>query len=139
MKDGHPKNEVHEEILVKYWLEKSGESLESAISEHENGRLSPAVRSVYYACFYALSALLLKEGKIFKKHSAVRGAMHHEFVKPGKIDESLGRFYDKIFDSRQRGDYKPMVTFEPEQVEGFIQQAKGFVKEMEKLITQSTG
>ena len=133
-------NESHltpeKKALIKYWMEKSRESLESAYGDLEAGRLSPAVRSAYYACFYALSAILWSEGKTFKKHSGVRGALHRYLVKPGKIDASWGRFYDIIFDSRHRGDYHPMVRFDPEQVEGYIDRARDFVKQMESLIKE---
>lgn len=124
------------EVLIKYWMEKARESLESAISEHQNGRFSPAVRSTYYACFYALSAVLWNKGKIFRKHSAVRGSLHRDLIKAGILDDTWGRFYDVVFDSRQRGDYQPMVTFEKEQVGNYIDKARGFVEQMEGILNK---
>ena len=122
------------EILVRYWMEKSEESLASAISEFQAKRLSISVRTIYYACFYAFSAVLWNEGKVFRKHSAVRGALHRNFVKTGKLDMKWGRFYDIIFDSRQRGDYQPLVEFEPEQVKQFIEKSRGFVEQIKRLL-----
>ena len=49
----------------------------------------------------------------------------------------LSFFYDDVFESRQRGDYQPIVSFEPEQVEEYIHLADGFLREMEKLFIQS--
>ena len=43
-------------------------------------------------------------------------------------------FFDEVFESRQRGDYKPMVSFEREQVKEILEQAEHFLKEMENLI-----
>lgn len=123
--------------LIEYWMEKSRESMETGRSEYEAGRFTPAVRSTYYACFYALTAVLLKKGKSLKRHTAVRAALHRELIKTGLLDTSSGRFYDKIFDSRHKGDYQPMVEFESEQVKGYIDQAKGFIKEMEELLVKS--
>jgi uncharacterized protein (UPF0332 family) len=132
------KGNGHEEALIKYWMEKARESLESAESEYLAGRLSPAVNRVYYACFYAVSAVMQNQGKTFKKHKAVRSALHRDLVKTGLLDVSWGHFYEDVFDSRQRGDYQPIVNFEPEQVKELLDQAKGFVGEMEKLLIQST-
>jgi uncharacterized protein (UPF0332 family) len=125
----------YKKTLIRYWMDKAGESLESAISEQANHRLAPAVRSTYYACFYALSAVLLARDKIFKKHSGVRGALHKNLIRPGLIDPAWGRFYDRVFDSRQRGDYQPLISFETDEVGEFIELAKGFVNEMSRLLT----
>ncbi len=124
----------HNETLVQYWLEKSEESLDSADSDYQAGRLSPAVRSIYYACFYALSAVMLNEGKTFRKHTAIRGALHRDLIRTGKLDSYWGRYYDEFFESRHRGDYQPLVSFESEQVQEYIIRARGFVKQMENLL-----
>jgi addiction module HigA family antidote len=58
MNTGFPDDQDPKKALTTYWLEKAYESLESAKSEYASGRLSFAVNRVYYACFYALSALL---------------------------------------------------------------------------------
>jgi uncharacterized protein (UPF0332 family) len=112
MNPEEPGQEDYKKTLIRYWMEKAEESLESAISEFQNHRLTPALRSTYYACFYALSAVLLSRGKIFRKHTGVRGALHSDLIQAGLIDSSWGRFYSRIFDNRQRGDYQPMVVFE---------------------------
>jgi len=122
-------------VFIKYWMEKSWESLASAVDDYRSQRYSTCVRSAYYACFYALSAVLFSDGKAFKKHSAVRGALHRDFVKTGRLDAEWGRFYDIIFDSRQRGDYQPLVEFEPEQVEHLVEKSGKFIEQMRILET----
>ena len=42
-------------------------------------------------------------------------------------------FFDDVFEARQRGDYTPMVTFEPEQLEEFLKRTEYFLREMENL------
>lgn len=59
--------------LIRYWFEKSHESLDAARDELKAGRLSFSVNRIYYSCFYAVSAILLQEKLRFKKHSGVRG------------------------------------------------------------------
>jgi uncharacterized protein (UPF0332 family) len=120
--------------LVYYWMEKAMESLDAAYDELKAGRLSFAVNRIYYACFYAVSAVLLQEGFRFKKHSGVRAAFHKNFVKHGLVNRELGEFYDEVFEARQRGDYIELVCFEKEQVEDWHRQAKQFVEAIKSLI-----
>jgi len=51
--------------IVKYWFEKAQESIDAAQDEMKANRLSFAVNRIYYASFYAVSAVLLKENLEF--------------------------------------------------------------------------
>ena len=80
----------HKSILVGYWMEKAYESLAAGRSDYTSGRLSTAVRNLYYACFYALTALLLKEGRSFKKHTGVKAALHKDLIREGILEPEWG-------------------------------------------------
>jgi len=123
------------EAVIAFWGDKAAEALQSAQSEFAAGRLTFAVNRAYYACFYSVSALLLKDGRKFLKHSGVRSALHRHLVKTGKVSTVWGRFYDRTFENRQRGDYQELVSFEAEQVSEIIEHAQGFVAEMGRLIS----
>lgn len=122
--------------VIAYWLEKSNEAIEGAKCDLNDRRYSFAVSRAYYACFYALSAVLLKEDEKFTKHSGVRGALHRSLVKTGRISKDIGRFYDRLFESRQRADYQELVTFEQEQVEMMFSDAVSFVGKMRDLLAE---
>ncbi len=128
------KEELNE--VVNYWIEKSKESLNSAIDELKAGCLSFSVNRIYYSCFYIVSALLLKKGFRFKKHSGVRACFHKNFVKTGVLEKDFGLFYDEVFESRQRGDYIEMVSFQESQVKTWIEKADNFIKTIERIIRQ---
>jgi uncharacterized protein len=115
---------------------KARESMEAAQSEYDSGRQTTAVRNLCYACFYALTAVLLKEGRSFKKHTAVKAALHKHLIKPGIVESHWGKFYNKIFDSRHEGDYQPLRIFEVEEVKIFIDEGAGFIATMEHLLTK---
>ncbi len=51
-----------------------------------------AINRAYYALFYAVSALLLEEGRRFSKHSGVRAAFNRDLVKPGLTVRSFWKF-----------------------------------------------
>lgn len=121
-------------VVIRYWLEKADEALVSAKSELDANRLTFSLNRAYYACFYAASALLLKDGFKFSKHSGVRAALHQHVIKTGRLSKTFGDAYDWLFDNRQEGDYLPLVHFEKSQVEQAITDAMAFVAEVRKLI-----
>jgi uncharacterized protein (UPF0332 family) len=64
-----------------------------------------AASRAYYAAFYAVSALLACQGKLFKKHTAVQAALHQDLIKPGFIERRLGSAYNDLFEMRSVADY----------------------------------
>jgi uncharacterized protein (UPF0332 family) len=120
--------------VVTFWVAKTDEALASARSEYNAGRFSFAVNRAYYACFYAVGAVFLREGQEFTKHSGIRGALHRDLIKTGRVDPEFGKIYDRVFDNRQRGDYQELVQFEAEQVEEILRQARAFTEEMHRLL-----
>jgi uncharacterized protein (UPF0332 family) len=90
--------------------------------------LSFAVNRLYYSCFYAVTALLLKSGKQFARHSAVMSEFNRTYVKTGKVNVAWSKFYQKLFDDRQESDYIPTATFEHSDILQRIEQAASFTK-----------
>jgi uncharacterized protein (UPF0332 family) len=129
------KDEIRAEVIA-YWLEKAHEALASARSEQQSHRYVFAVNRAYYACFYAVSAVLMTMGQTFRKHTGVRAALHSSLIKTDLLDVSWGKFYDLVFENRQRGDYQELVEFEAEELEEIISQAEKFVKVMKGLFEQ---
>ncbi len=136
MTEKGPIDNAHKDALIRYWMEKARESMEAAQSEYDSGRNTTAVRNLYYACFYALTAVLLKEGRSFKKHTGVKAALHKELIKTGIVEPIWGKFYNKVFDSRHEGDYQPLRVFEAEEIRIFLDQGAGFITNMEDLLVK---
>jgi uncharacterized protein (UPF0332 family) len=124
------------ESLVHHWLEKAAESVKSARSELEAGRLAFAVNRLYYAVFYVVTAAFTVKGGKHAKHSAVRASFHREFVKTGVVDRAFGRLYDELFHARQQGDYMPLVTFEEAVVWHQLNEVERFVNEFADTVNR---
>ncbi len=124
----------HKSVLIDYWMEKAHESLAAGRSEYASGRLATAIRNLYYASFYALTALLLKEGSSFKKHTGVKAALHKDLIREGILEPEWGKFYNKIFDSRHEGDYQPLRVFQAEEVSLYLEQCGGFIARIETIL-----
>ena len=120
--------------LIGLWLEKAYEATASAELELDAGHTSFAVNRLYYTCFYAVTALLLRDGKQFSRHSAVKSEFVRTFIKSGQIDAKWNKFYQKLFDDRQEGDYIPTATFDPSEVSTRLRQAREFVDLIRSLI-----
>ena len=123
--------------VVAYWFEKAEAALASARAEHAAGRADFAVNRAYYAAFYAAKAAMLKAGKRFTKHSAMRAAVHRDLVKAGMLPAEWGQAFDRLVENRQRADYVDLAYVEAEQVESRIADATGFVAEMRRIAAGS--
>jgi uncharacterized protein (UPF0332 family) len=64
-----------------------------------------AASRAFYAAFHAVTALFALEGQDFKKHSALRAAVHRDLVRTGRWPETLGIAYDFLMEMRETGDY----------------------------------
>lgn len=124
------------ERLVVYWLDMADEAMASAQSEQQARRGRFAVNRCYYACFYAASAVLLKEGRSFVKHAGVRGAVHKFLVNTSRVDARFGDIYDSLFTARHKVDYELLVEMDEQKVSLAMQQATDFVAEMKRLVKQ---
>lgn len=120
--------------LIRYRLERAQEALEEAELLLGRGYGNTYVNRLYYACFYAVSALLLSRGLSSAKHTGVRSLFHKEFVKPGAVAQEKGQLYDKLFDNRQKGDYTDLTRFDIEEVAPWYDEAKAFVRDTTAIL-----
>ncbi|NVM21527.1 MAG: HEPN domain-containing protein [Desulfobacterales bacterium] len=120
--------------LITYRLERAQEALQEGKILLEQGYGNTFVNRLYYACFYAVSALLLTRGLSSAKHSGVRSLFHQNFVKSGLVDTELGQLYDRLFDNRQKGDYADLVRFDPNEVCDWYDEALQFVETAENIV-----
>ena len=125
--------------LIIYRLDRSAESLEEAEILLERGYANTFVNRIYYACFYAVSALLLTRDPSSAKHSGVRSLFHQNFVRPGMVDIGLGQLYDRLFDNRQKGDYADLVRFDSEEVRYWYDEARVFVETVRNIVKKELG
>ena len=66
--------------LVRYRMERASETLQEARLMVEGGHLHGAANRIYYACFYAVVALLLTRDLASPKHSGVMALFNRHFA-----------------------------------------------------------
>ena len=89
---------------------------------------------MYYACFYAVGALLIKHGINTSSHKGARQKFGQHFVKTSKIDRSLAKHYTDLFVKRSKGDYNDFFDFDEETVTNLLPLTKEFIKKIEELV-----
>ena len=125
-----------ERALISHRMERARETLIEAKIMFDADRINAFVNRLYYACFYAVSALLLTRDFSTSKHGYLRSLMHREFVKTGLIPKDLARHFDVLFESRLEGDYADFIRFKAEEVAGWLEKTKVFVKYIEDIISK---
>jgi len=118
------------EDYIKYRFIRAEESLDDAYILAQNNKWNTVANRLYYSCFYAVSALLLKHNIETKTHEGTRTQFGLQFIKPGLIDKKFGKLYSKLFDYRQKGDYGDLYDFDKETIEPLIGPVKEFIEEI---------
>ena len=119
--------------LIAYRIRRARDALEEAQILAQAERWNTCVNRLYYACFYAVSALLAAEGLSSSKHSGTRSLFNKSFVKTGSVEKSLARVYNDLYERRQESDYVDFVEFQEEQVTPWITRAETFVERITEI------
>ena len=93
-----------------------------------------AANRLYYACYYAASALLIKHQITTHSHAGVLNQLGLYFVSKGIINNEIGKTIKQLFNLRQTGDYDDWVVITEDKIAPLIAPAEEFINEMEKLI-----
>ncbi len=127
------------DLLIGHRLERARETLDEARVLGDAGHWNAAVNRLYYACFYAVTALLLQRDLSSSKHSGVLSLFNRHFVRTASVSQEMGGFYRDLFRSRQKSDYLDFARFEEEQVRAWSGQAERFVQEVEGMLGREPG
>ena len=119
---------------IKYRLQKAEESYQAAQLMSENQHWNFCVNRLYYSCFYAAIALLLKHDITPKTHNGTKQQFGLHFIKTGRIDETYNDLYLQLFSWRQKGDYGDMFDFTEEQVTPLFDPVRKFLETVKQQI-----
>ncbi len=120
--------------LSAYRISRSKETFEEALIMQREEHWNACMNRLYYAAFYAVSALLIRHDMSSGKHTGVKSLFNQHFVKTGKISKDDGRLYNFLFESRQEGDYMDFAVFDRNTVEPKIEQVRNFLSGIYDLV-----
>lgn len=120
--------------LVLYRISRAEESIKEAEVMARESFYNAAINRLYYACYYAAVALLLKERIQVNTHAGVKTMLGLHFISKGLIPQQLGRTFQILFDSRHSGDYEDFVYCDKEMVDEYMPKAIEFINTIKTLL-----
>lgn len=125
---------MQDKLVIKNWLLKSQEAIKEAEISIKTDCLQSAQNRIYYAIFYAVSALAKSKGFITSKHSQLLGWFNKEYVKTQIFGKEVAAIYIESYEFRQKSDYT--FSFKPKSPKllDSLKQAKLFIEEVKKLL-----
>lgn len=128
--------EYSKEDIVQHRIQKAKDNFIEAKWAAKEGFSNTSVNRLYYACFYAVIALLLRENIAAKTHSGVRHQFGLHFIETGKFDKDFGKFFSDLFESRQESDYEDFFIIEPDAVKNLVTGTEEFINKIESYLKE---
>lgn len=120
-------DEESRKALTDYRIEQADGAISDAELLLQNDRLNAAANRIYYACFYAAEALLIRNGIRASTHAGVRQMIGLHFVQKGILDNRWGRFLGQMERMREGADYDFFVRYEKQELMDILPLAKQFI------------
>ena len=122
--------------LMRYRMERADETLEEVSILAERGHYNAAVNRLYYACFYAVQALLLKHHITANTHSGVKSMLGLHFVTKGVISIEHGKTFNTLFEKRHSSDYEAFAYCDKSLVDDLTPLAEAFIDRIKELLKE---
>jgi len=127
-----PLTEEERNLLVTYRIQRAKETLAEADNLIKDNFYNAAVNRLYYACYYAVIALLIKNDITAQTHQGVKQMFSLHFIVNKKIDKQHSVFYSRLFNDRMSGDYDDFVQYDDEMIAALRPQAEDFIAVIEE-------
>lgn len=120
--------------LIDYRHEKADLALDDAAFLTDAGKYGLAANRLYYALYYATSALLLSKGIATKRHSCLMSQIHLHFVKTGILTAEEGALFKVMFTLRHEDDYEDFIDVERADIEEYTPKVVALVNKLKNLV-----
>jgi uncharacterized protein (UPF0332 family) len=124
-----------QENIIKLRLAKAKATFAEVDLLMQNQLYNTALSRLYYACFYATTALLLSKGLTSKTHSGTAALLHQYFVRQEGFDTRKSAFFTRLMQQREKDDYSDYLIVDKSLVEKYIQPAKEYIGYITSLLT----
>ena len=125
--------------IVIYRSERAFAALEQAKGNLQMGYLEITANRLYYAAYYAASALLIANEIRVKSHEGCIGQFNLHFVKTGLVPIEMGKLFSILFDMRLTGDYSDRFDLTEEDVVPNILPTQDFIIKVTDLAKEKLG
>ena len=119
---------------IREYLKTAQDKIGSARILLEHEKFDDAVSRAYYAVFHCVQALLQSEGLKAESHSGARTLFSLHFIKSGKLDRKLAKYFKELKEERESGDYGILSLIDEEDARQSISEAEEFIAETLKYL-----
>ncbi len=119
---------------IEYLISKSKRFLRTAELVFKDGDYDSCASRCYYAMFFMAQAVLITKNINASSHKGVISLFGEYFIKPKIFDVNLGKYFRKVYNLRQKGDYGVGFMINKEDAEECLKMAKIFVEEVERYL-----
>lgn len=129
-------NAEERDAVVQVRIEKSISTIEEAKGNASMCFWPAAANRLYYAAYYAVSALLIANKDTAQTHQGVILVFGLKFIKTGIVSREMGDLYSKLYANRMTGDYDDTYTLKAEDVLPIIEPTERFIQTINALTQQ---
>lgn len=129
-------DEDSKKALVTYRIQRAYETLKEAEVMKREAFYNAAINRLYYACYYAAIALLLKYDVQAQTHNGVKTMLGLHFISTGKLPLKVGKTFGTLFEKRHSGDYDDFAYCDQELVDDLYPQAEIFIDAVAGLVKE---
>lgn len=129
-------DEDSKKALVTYRIQRAYETLKEAEVMKREAFYNAAINRLYYACYYAAIALLLKYDIQAQTHNGVKTMLGLHFVSTGKLPLKVGKTFGTLFEKKHSGDYDDFAYCDQELVNDLYSQAEIFIDAVAGLVKE---
>ena len=122
--------------IVAYRIERANTALEQAKLNLQMNCLEVTANRLYYAAYYAVSALLIANKIPAHSHEGNVTQFGLHFVKTGIVDREDGKLLSHLLTMRIKGDYSDRFGLTEDDVVPYIEPTEAFIKKIVSLAEQ---
>ncbi len=123
--------------IVLYRLERASIAINQAKLNLKMNCLEVTANRLYYAAYYAVSALLIANKIPAHSHEGNVTQFGLHFVKTGRVSREDGKLLSHLLTMRQKGDYSDRFGLTEADVIPYIEPTEVFIKKMSDMAQSS--
>ncbi len=125
--------EQDRQTLIALYLGKAEEALYDAEASYSNRRFSNSANRLYYALFYAVSALFVKDGIAVGSHAGAKIKFGEHYIKTGILPADQGRVFSQMATLREKSDYNCYYQVTEEEIAEKLPKVKALIEDIVKM------
>ena len=120
--------------LITYRIQRAYETLKEAEVMKREKFYNAAINRLYYACYYATVALLLKYDIQTQTHNGVKTMLGLHFITTGILPLKIGKTFSTLFEKRHSGDYDDFAYCDEDLVNELYLQTQTYIDTIAHLV-----